>query len=803
MFKYLVKNLKSLLTKQGVISLLLVINIVVSAFVICFSYGLYQNYDVTIEKGEQEDIFELDLHVNHEYEEKSEYGVWHPHHEITKSKIMEFVFALSEKTADNIDYFSTSSLFKNDVFCFAGEDYGLYRGDFLFRRVNEKIYPSGHLNTPFWDKEGYANGDKIVLIGEELYNENGAWGFSYGSVGLSSEGLEKGTTHVMINDEAYRIASTYPGCELYVPYTCIPDDTRPIITIPENCLDMHFIEPVTRSQYNEIKSLVQEIMGDYVYVPEIEFVDAKEIYYYKTIILISVVIAILAAINMAILYRYILEKRSSELAILRICGCSKAKAVMSYLIECMIINAPLFALSQLLYHKHIMPKLTGLFPHMEGAYSFKLYAAIFGIYVVASLAVMLVMIVFTVRKHSLVEQKNSSKAKTRFGIMKIFEVLQLTVVIAIILCVVSAIASRYDYYKPFEQYLEREGYMLRSSNAIMYKEKFDNVIGDNEVIVNMSTSVQDGDITLTGTAYSDEFVDAYKPPMKEGVWLGETTDTYENSGYIPTVITYCNGRYKVGDVIENEVALEYDENGNPQNTIVVKHKIIGILMENANIASCCIPHEGVPRDFRDIYDTYNYDFEQNDYILVRAKDEYDCYGTYSVVFGTQFVFADNMTKQEYKELGMMLDGMDSVSFAPLSEVNENSLNYIYEQMYTLFPIALCIFILTVISAVSINAIYTKRQLRNYAIFYICGARWKTCALKSLKDSAITCAVASALCALILFIGKQSFLKETVISFGIWHAVVCLGVIALYLILSMIMPIAIIGSSQPKDVLKEE
>lgn len=123
---------------------------------------------------------------------------------------------------------------------------------------------------------------------------------------------------------------------------------------------------------------------DLVYLQPIEFTAATEIYYYKTIILISVIIAVLAAINMAILYRYILKIRLSQLAMLRICCCSKGRAIVSYLHECLIINAPLFALTHLVYHKLIMPRLSGLFPNMAGAYSFKLYAAVFGIYQTAT-----------------------------------------------------------------------------------------------------------------------------------------------------------------------------------------------------------------------------------------------------------------------------------------------------------------------------------------------------------------------------------------------------------------------------------
>ena len=49
--KYSIKNLSSVFTRQRLLAVLLVLNVVVSCLVICFSYGLYQSYNVVIEEG--------------------------------------------------------------------------------------------------------------------------------------------------------------------------------------------------------------------------------------------------------------------------------------------------------------------------------------------------------------------------------------------------------------------------------------------------------------------------------------------------------------------------------------------------------------------------------------------------------------------------------------------------------------------------------------------------------------------------------------------------------------------------------
>ncbi len=246
----------------------------------------------------------------------------------------------------------------------------------------------------------------------------------------------------------------------------------------------------------------------------------------------------------------------------------------------------------------------------------------------------------------------------------------------------------------------------------------------------------------------------------------------------------------------------YDENGEPKETITVRYKIIGVLKDKASVASYFI-NVGTPKSYRDIYEVFSDSFENLDWLLTRKEDVVSCYGGHGPAYGPVFVFCDDMDEAAFADVKNKIAAAWNLDATELTKVYDNSMQYIYQQMYTLFPIAVCIFILTIISTVSISAIYTKRQLRNYAIFYICGARWRTCALRSLKNSAITCGIASILAAAVLIVGKLTFFKETVISFGWWHFGVCALVIILYLALSMIMPLAIIGSNEPKEVLKEE
>ena len=793
MFSIMHKDLKNMFTGQRLLSLLLVLNIIVSCLVICFSYGLYQNYNVVIKEGESEELKELYVYLDKEHNvPPSDKTDVRSAADISPSMLMEMMKSWSDDTKRNIEDVTVEFIVETPM----SVNYDNNSTDEWYSDDKESYYMTVgyHIDIDgdkfidtsragqYFTKEQYNSGEKMIALDEGMFSETNLFVYSE-SVYIDDEvkdlnwayrHIPSDADHVIIGGESYRIignmpTGTLPKYVAAIPLPALSETAKVELGSAHDntdkkyrsrCCIISFNEPVTREQYADIKDALSYLGSD-VYLQDIQLTEAKEIYYYKTIMLISVVIAVLAAINMAILYRYILEKRSSHLAIFRICGCSKGGAVASYLLECLLINIPLFILTLLVYHKLIIPRLKDIFPNLADAYSFKLYAAIFGIYIAASTLVMLIMIIHTVRSHNLVALKSANRSTSRFSIMKVFEVIQLAAVLSMLVLIVSAIISRYALYTPFEKYFERKGYLVETTDPTVYDKDFEYAAGTSDIIMSQMMSRVIGDVNFGGIAYDDEFIESYAPPLEEGVWLSDTDITYEKDGYIPAVITYCGGRYKVGDELTQEFQIA-DEGGNLQ-TVTEKFKIVGILKDKASIASYVLDNPLAHEDHRDIYNVFSDSFEENDYLLTRLSDEYACYSGGSVVWGTQFVFYDGASDEEFKQHGNDLNG--KFIAVALSEIKDNSMQYIYEQMYTLFPIAVCIFILTIISTVSISAIYTKRQLRNYAIFYICGARWRTCALRSLKNSAITCGIAAVISALVLIVGKLTFFKETVISFG--------------------------------------
>ena len=810
----------SLLTKQRLLSLLLVLNIAVSCLVICFSYGLYQNYHVLLSEGEQNEYKSLEILASEDCITESEHGMHKC--EITAAEVKSFLLSLSPETTDNLKSLTCETMLTNDLYQTENGETAFDSFSFEMTVNGGEIVPSDRMQLVV-SVEDYISPKKVAAVskkrsdpkeivdtaliypdGTELISHSRVLGEQdhfliidgekY-EIRFLPESLDRPPSHSYSENEVDISASTF------IPFTTLNDDTKLSLITPNSAIILYFNGSLTKAQYNEINSALEKAMGGKAYLPELEFTDVSELYYYRTVLLISVAIALLAAVNMAVLYRYILERRSKELAMLRVCGCSKSKAVIIYLSECMLLNIPLFAFTEFAYHRSIMPRLSKVFEHIEGAYSFKLYLAIFLIYLLVSAAVMLIMIAAVISKHSLVELKMRNAA-SRLNIMKIFEIAQMGAVMTLLVMICSAVLSRYSLYEPFRDVLESEGFMAYTvgSGGITPKE-LSEALPNSKILYTCVGGyyLEETNKQIDTITYCDEIIDRYKPELSEGIWLSESDESFLKTGYMPAVVD-AKSEYKTGDiVIISGYENGWDENGKAISRGDIKLKIIGRLMDNTSIVSYP-DHINAPIDHRNIYGVLNSDYEENDFMLMRMEDMHDFTGRYTPIIGNQFIFCNS---DEAEEVNKILSNIGGLSFTSFKQLNKASRKYIFEQLMTIFPIALCIFILTVISSISISAIYTKRHLHDYAVLYICGATWKSCALRSLRSGLVTCGASVLLTAAVLVIGKLTFMKETVISFGLIPLAVCAGVLVVYLALSMIMPLLIIGRTEPREILKEE
>ena len=180
-----------------------------------------------------------------------------------------------------------------------------------------------------------------------------------------------------------------------IPFLSAPDDLDlpwgPFIVFQEN---------ITHAQYAELQDKANEVIPGKLLFPELNIIDDESIYLYNNIMLISALIAVLTIINFAFLYNFIFRKRRRQLAVMRICGCTKMRALWIYMGECGLICVPTFLLGIAVYIPFMHGVLSKLFRYMEDSYSPEIYIAIFAIYVVILFIIMGAMLLRQIKRET-------------------------------------------------------------------------------------------------------------------------------------------------------------------------------------------------------------------------------------------------------------------------------------------------------------------------------------------------------------------------------------------------------------------
>lgn len=380
--KYVFRNIRSLFQTQPMIAFLMLICVWASTVILHFSYGLYQNYNVILAKENSATSY-LPLQV-------ADGAI------ITKSELLECIFQLSDNVNDNVKNYYL--MFDADV-----------EGEEQYQAVSEVTCRFTVSNGSVRNCEGFrealtAGGN---LRGRFFTDEEQAFGTPVAIIAPSDSG---GTdvTSLKINGKQYEVIGYSFSSEVDVPIQSLNDDAKVssfiMIVFSEYEGDM-----MTRSQYNEIQETFTKHFGASIIIPDLDIPEQENQYLYRTILLISVVIALLAAINFSQLFQYILDQRQQRIAIFRLCGCTAKRTIRLLLLECLMFTVPAYWLAAFLYSRLFMPNLTPLFPYMADSFTPILYIALFGIYLVSILTVLVIMLHRRIARVSIVslERKHS------------------------------------------------------------------------------------------------------------------------------------------------------------------------------------------------------------------------------------------------------------------------------------------------------------------------------------------------------------------------------------------------------------
>ena len=400
--RYILKNIKLFALKNTLVFILFLVSLFVSVTVLLAAYGIYTEYHEKADRDIQGTEGLYDLEGNKREESDIEYLLFQQGLDKYYERPMKFeecrgfFYDLGTIFGDKIDYIDFSCLPE------------LIDIDDLYRKSTGQTYvpyisvtsgyKDGELAVPdsfttvyggrYFTNEDYRIDAKVCIIGfEELQKHNHEY------MDLTEE---NGTYYVMTNGVKYEVIGYHNPEAMAVTVT---PGAAPGDCYVGGSFDLKLKEVPTADEYRKFTELVSYYFADLISdVTKMPTANIDTQYFYNTNIWISVIIALAAAINLAVLYQYVLVSRRKTLAIFRLVGGTKNRIRRLYIFETTLISSVMFVISAIIFNTLIKPFIIKVYPYIENLYTLKVYAIMFLIYMAVTVVILNIMIMRYVSK---------------------------------------------------------------------------------------------------------------------------------------------------------------------------------------------------------------------------------------------------------------------------------------------------------------------------------------------------------------------------------------------------------------------
>lgn len=381
-------------------------------------------------------------------------------------------------------------------------------------------------------------------------------------------------------------------------------------------------------------------------------------------------------------------------------------------------------------------------------------------------------------------------------------IFQLTFLFVGLNVVIGNYNSRNMLWLPYEEIFQNDGYYWLFNPMVMpddinedgEQKKYDDYL--NEEIAKLQ-----GDYTIYRIFNSD--IKTYAGKQLRLIFV---EDTIFDKLTFPTV----SGGWKKSDSENTYGVISPNVNGLSTGDVVDWYgksiTISGVLTD-----PCYVPLYNTfmtsksETDISMLYNSVLKESSQYDYLILPQSQM----GEYSVnKFGSGsccLVAFDPSMSQEDKEYNskILLNGNSTSSAISFEQIRNSTKIFEKEDTQKTMPLVVCMWIVSVVGLVCSSAITTIKLLRNYALFYICGAKWRDCLLINAVSSIISVAVSAVLCFGVMKIGIVNGLSQDIGFVFKANNVVCTALLAvLMVVLSVIVPAILLKHKQPKTIISE-
>ncbi|MBR3044671.1 MAG: hypothetical protein IKG82_13845 [Oscillospiraceae bacterium] len=307
-----------------------------SSILIFFSFGAYQNFRV-MQQGVEDRQKECTVYFYGEDANGQETSF-----HAVKKQLDECIHSLPDEVSSNVTLFAMEyDLIANDNYTSIWSRFRYRNGTFFpYTESLESLIANNAVLSGFEgiSVDAYNAGSEIMTAPFHILDDN---------------------NQIELNGRVYEAKVITKVGSIDIPFPSVSDE----VELRE--LYVQFLFPPSEHELVQMKQCFQDAFGSQMIFEEPEPYRTDDYSYYTTIVVISILIAIAASANIALLYQYILEKRKRSLAILMLCGCTRYKAFRLFMTEILLLTIITFFFSVLCYHYFIMPHLFSLFPYID------------------------------------------------------------------------------------------------------------------------------------------------------------------------------------------------------------------------------------------------------------------------------------------------------------------------------------------------------------------------------------------------------------------------------------------------------
>lgn len=196
-----------------------------------------------------------------------------------------------------------------------------------------------------------------------------------------------GTTRRM-NGYDYKYAAVKEGGIPFIPYQALDD------AFVVYMMNVFFEDKLTQQDLDKITPIFQSLFNEYMReaIPPDPY-DPLDLALNQMVYVISLVVMVIILLAIAKFYSYVLSDRKKTLAILRLCGCSRRRVHLIYMLEIFLMMAVTSLIGLGLFRYAFFTGIAEMYPSFKELYTNEMYWFVLAAYMAVAMVVMAVTVI--------------------------------------------------------------------------------------------------------------------------------------------------------------------------------------------------------------------------------------------------------------------------------------------------------------------------------------------------------------------------------------------------------------------------